>query len=258
MAEVTKFSIYRPSLKIEQLNQTITYGSVFLLGVGAGWIIEGHYWNIFLTSYIPALATLLAAFYGAKYAFKFQNDKDVYLEKKLNLVNANKSIFSLMRMANTLAVYRKEIINPIRNSPTIFLEMPPTLQMEKEFIKLDIESLYFMLETDDRNLLGEVIVEEERYRSTLDAINKRSELHLNEVQPLLERANFVEGGEYSLETIQEILKPRLYSSITQLTEQVLQHVDSTIESLQLISNKLHVSVKKQFPNDTVIKFSIPQ
>lgn len=63
--------------------------------------------------------------------------------------------------------------------------MPPTLDIDKEHIKLNIETLYFLLQTNDRNILGEVLIEEERYRSAIDAINKRSQLHLEEVHQFL-------------------------------------------------------------------------
>ncbi len=102
------------------LNRVIAFGTAFILGVGAGWIIQGEYWSIFLTSYIPALATLLAAFYGAKYAFKFQIDKEAENKRKLDLVSANSAIFTLMRMANALVVYQKRHINVVRESPMRF------------------------------------------------------------------------------------------------------------------------------------------
>lgn len=167
------------------MNKTIYLGSAFLLGVGAGLIIQGKDWANFLTSYIPALATLVAAYYGAKFAFQFQNDKELIAEKKHNIISANTAIFTLSRMANKLFIYQRDIIEPFLNKATAFIEMPPTLDIDKEHIKLNIETLYFLLQTNDRNILGEVLIEEERYRSAIDAINKRSQLHLEEVHQFL-------------------------------------------------------------------------
>ncbi len=42
------------------------FGIIFILGVGAGWILQGQHWDVLPTSYVPVLATLIAAFYGAK------------------------------------------------------------------------------------------------------------------------------------------------------------------------------------------------
>lgn len=240
-----------------KVNRTITLGATFILGFAAGWLAEGKHWDVFLTSYIPSLATLVAAFYGAKYAFQFQKDKETEDSKNRNVVNGNNSIFALMRMANKLAIFQRQIINPIRNSPARFLEMPSTITQEKDDIKLNIEKLYFLLETDDRNLLGEIMVEEDRYRSAIDAINLRSQLHLHEVQPLLERAGFVAGGQYSFAQIEGMLGQRLYATISQATDDVIRHVDATVVSIKSVSDKLTASLKKQYPDEKIISFAIP-
>ena len=241
------------------MHRIFTYGVTFIFGVGAGWIAQGNYWDVLLTSYVPAVATLIAAFYGAKYAFQFQREKEIEDNKRRNVVNGNSAIFSMALMASKLVNFQKQIIEPVRsNSQTRFLEMYPTLDLEKDDIKLDIESLYFLLETDDRNLLGEVSAEEGRYRSALDAINERSRLHRQEVQPLLERAGFVQGvGNYSDAQLEHALGNRLYTTLQQATEETIYHVDSTVISLKQITDKLRASLKKQYPNETIISFTIP-
>ena len=60
----------------------VTIGIIFILGVGAGWIASGKYMNVLFSYYVPALATLLAAFYGAKFAFEFQRKKEMEDDRK--------------------------------------------------------------------------------------------------------------------------------------------------------------------------------
>jgi hypothetical protein len=238
-------------------NQLIPIGSSFILGAGAGWIAKGEYLSVFFTAYVPALVTLLAAYFGAKFAFDFQRDREIEAEKNKNLVNGNLAIFKLISMLNTLIAYQKQIIQPFRNNPTAFLEMSPTLQLTKEDISINIETLSFLLDTDDRNLIGEIAVERERFKSSLDAINERSVVHRQEAQPLLAAAGVVQGGNYAFEQIEAVLGNRIYVTLHQATDQVIEHVDSTISSIQEICNKLTESLKKQFPNSTVLRFSIP-
>ena len=240
------------------MKKIIALGAAFILGVGAGWIIQGRYWDVFLTSYIPALATLLAAFYGAKYAFQFQNDKELKDTNKRNLINTNAAIFSLSRMANKLYIYQRDIIEPARDKQVRFLELRPTLDIEKERVKLDIESLYFLLETDYRNLLSEVIIEEERYRSAIDDINTRSKIHLLEVQPLLEKSGLTAGGTYTIHEIEMLLGNRLYLMLQQSTEQIISNVDRTLVSLKQVSNKLRDGIKVLYPDEKVIHFTLPE
>jgi len=127
----------------EKMKKLISYGIIFILGSGAGWILSGKHWNIFFTSYVPALATLLAAFFGAKYAFQFQKDKEEVKNREKNILNGNLAIFNLVRMANTLFVYRKQFIEPFRSKPTAFLEMPPSLDLLEDDIKFNTDDLFF-------------------------------------------------------------------------------------------------------------------
>ena len=73
--------------------------------------------------------------------------------------------------------------------------------------------------TEDPNLLGELSVAGQRYEKALDTINARSKLHLNEVQPKLEKAGIIEGGDYSPEDIEQALGNRLFLTIQQSTSE---------------------------------------
>lgn len=233
----------------------ISLGIPFILGVGAGWIVQGRHWDVFLTSYVPALATLVAAFYGAKYAFQFQKDKAKEDERRLNVVNGNSVIFTMMRMITTLRNVQKQIIEPARSHPARFLQMRPTQYLGDD-IKLNIESLYFLLETDERNILGEVVIEEQRYLSAVQSINERSRIHREEVQPVLERAGVIEGGDYSLRQIENALGGRLYKTLQLVTEDMVNDVDGTILSLKAVADKLRESLKRIYPDDKIIGFDI--
>lgn len=83
----------------------IAAGITFILGVGAGWIAKGSHWDILFTSYVPALATLVAAFYGAKYAFEFQRKKENEDQKKKDLIAAN---ITISRVTNDLFHFQRE------------------------------------------------------------------------------------------------------------------------------------------------------
>jgi hypothetical protein len=235
----------------------ITAGIAFILGVGAGWIVTGSYWDVLFTSYLPALATLLAAFYGAKYAFEFQRRKEAEDKKKKDLVSANIAIYTLMRMANALLVFRKQVIDPFRGRPTAFLEIPAVLHPVGEDIKINSESLYFLLETKELNLLAEILIEEERYKTAIRCINERSDLHRNEIQPLLERAGLKEKGFLSMTQIEEILGSRLFVTLNTSTDQIIDHVDQTITSIQIVSTMFYDCIKRIYPDDQIIRYSFP-
>lgn len=241
-----------------KLKNFFSLAVAFILGVGAGWIIQGRHWDVFATSYIPALATLLAAFYGAKFAFKFQQDKEIEDAKKGNLINANAAIFALSRMANNLFLYQRDVINPARSHPIRFLELRPTQDLEKEFIQFDCNSLAFLLETEHMNLLGETLAEVEKYRAAIETINNRSRLHIQTIQPKMEQFGFTAGNAINLTEIEQCLGDRLNATLLQSTEQVIDHVDSTLETLKATGDRLRKAIKELYPKEKVIGFSFPK
>jgi hypothetical protein len=237
-------------------NCVIIAGISFILGAAAGWIAQGRFLNIFFTSYVPALATLLAAYFGAKYAFDFQRNKEIEDTKRKNIVSGNVVIFNLTQMLNSLLSYQKQIIDPVRKKPSAFIEMSPTTQLSKADISINLDSIYYILETENKNLLGEISVEISRYQRALDAINERSLIHIHEVQPTLEKAGIIHGGDYRPEQVISALGNRLYVTMQDSTAQVIEHVDSTISSLQEVGGKLTQTLKKQFPGESIIGISV--
>jgi len=229
----------------------------FILGTAAGWMVKGQHLDYLFTYYVPAIVTLLAAYYGAKFAFDFQRNKEQQEQKNKNIVSGNLAIFKLITMINSLLSYQRQIIEPVRGKDTAFLEMSPTLPQEKDNISINLDSLSFLLGTDDQNLVGELSVEAARYDAAIAAINERSKVHRNEIQPTLDAAGVVNGGNYLHADIQSVLGERLFHTIHQATDQVIYHVDSTILSLRAISDKLTKALKKIYPDERIIAVGLP-
>jgi len=242
----------------KQADKIITFVAIFIVGVSGGWIVGGRHWDIFFSAYIPALATLLAAYYGARFAFQFQKDKENEDSKKHNVISGNSAIFTLMRMICTLSDIQKQIIDPTRNHLQRFIRMEPGGRFTNEEIKLDIESLYFLLESDDGNLLPELVNESNKYHTAIGAFDERSRIHREEVQPLLDRSGFREGANYSNEQIRTAIGDRLYMTMQRSTEQTINIIDETVISLKKISHRLQASLKKQYPTESIINFEIAE
>lgn len=242
---------------MKNTNRSILVGTAFILGAGAGWIAKGYYLDFLFTHYVPAVVTLLAAFYGAKFAFEFQSDKEKKEEKNRNIVSGNLAIFKLITMINSLLSYQRQIIEPIRGKETAFLEMSPTLPQKMDNISIDLDSLAFLLGTDDLNLVGELYVEAARYDAAIAAINDRSMVHRHEAQPTLDAAGVKNGGNYLHEDIRRVLGERLFYTLHQSTDQVIYHVDTTILSLKEISDKLTKALKALFPDKRILSVGMP-
>jgi len=151
--------------------------------------------DILLQPALSALATLAAAFFGARYAFRLQGRAQARRTVEERVAAGNRAIFVPICQFNTLKTFQNQIIDPIRDDPGAFLNMRASLPFSHDNLTVDFDSLSFLLETNHRQILGELFIEEERFRSAIQAINERSRIHLHICQPLLERAGVVEGGE---------------------------------------------------------------
>ncbi len=239
------------------MNKIISIGFVLLLGIALGWYIKGKHLETLFTVYLPAMATLMAAYFGAKYAFDLQAEKEKEIIKQRNVVNANLTIFNILRMINNLLNYQQQIINPVRDKPTSFLEMSPTLPSEKDKISLNIEMLSFLLSTNNPNILGELSIEDSRYQRAVDAIKERSRIHFSEAQPLLEKAGIIQGGDYLFKDIEKASGNRLYTTLQQSTKQIIEHVDGAIDSLRKVGNELRKAIEDLYPEEKIHSIDVP-
>ncbi len=240
------------------LEKIIFAGFIFLAGVAVGWVIKGKHLNIIFSAYLPALATLFATYLGAKYAFDLHSNKEKSETKNKNIISGNLTIFNIIKMINSLINYKTQIIDPVRNKPSAFLEMRPTPHWNKNDISIKLEDMSFLLGMDDVNLLGELSLAEEKYKNALDAINMRSTIHLQEAQPKIELQGIKEGGDYSMDHLEKSLGNRLFNTLQRSTQEVIEHVEEAIAYLESTGNKLHEILNNAYPQEKILGILMPE
>lgn len=203
---------------------------------------------------LPSLATLLAAFFGAWFAYRLQNKAKEKERKAKDMTSANRAIFTVFQMVNSLHQYRRDIINPYRDKPGMAVAMPSTLPQTHERTEFDFESLSFLLGTTHKKIVFDLFIEEQRFGEALKAINYRSALVVHQMQPALVGAGIQEGADYPQETFAQALGPLLYKSLQRATEQVVFHVDLTVESLRDTKSKMLKAFRELFPGSDFLDF----
>lgn len=180
---------------------------------------------------VNPLATLVAAFAGAWLAFVYQNRQKANEEVRQNISAGNRALVTLFQQANALKLYQIDMIDPYRDSPGRHIQMRPTLPFQEDSMSFDVKSLDFLLSPVTVQVVLDLILEEARYREAIKAINARSQHHFSVVQPKLESAGIIEGGEYTGQDFRNALGELDYMHLKRLTDAVVLHVDRTIESL---------------------------
>ncbi len=207
-----------------------------------------------LDTFVAAVATLLAAFFGAFAAFKLEDRIRRNREIRDNIGAGNRALFTLIRFWNDLAVIRKQIMEPFRNHPGRAVAMPPTQNLEEGRLTLNLGELSFLIARREGTLLNQLLVEEDRYRSLIASLNERARIHFGTAQPALARAGIEEGRDYVLDDIRAALGDPLFYTLDRLTTEIVDHTDCTIRSIEESIDELRLALKRIYPNGVFITF----
>jgi hypothetical protein len=208
----------------------------------------------------PAIATLLAAFFGAWFAYRLQDKVKVRDERAYNISVANRALFTLFQQINILEPIQWQVIDPVRNHPMKFIAMQPVLPLQHEDFQFDFASLGFLLNSSHKQIMLDLFIEQRRFFEAIKAINYRSELHHDQVQPKMERAEIQEGVDYPAEALAakltEALGPRLIKSLQRATDEVIYNVDRTVDSLDEIKGKMIMTFKELYPEGDFLNYEV--
>jgi len=205
---------------------------------------------------VNPVATLIAAFAGAWFAFIYQNQQKVAEELRQNISAGNRALVTLFQQANSLKLYQTDIIGPHRNSPGRHIQIRPTLPFHEDSLKFEIKSLDFLLLPKSAQVVLDLILEEARYSEAIKTINARSKHHISIIQPKLESAGFVEGMEYTDKALKNVLGELDYLHLKRLTDAVVMHVDRTVDSLVSMKDRLRTALTEKYPKAKFINFEL--
>lgn len=212
--------------------------------------------TIKLSDAVTAASTLLAAFLGAWLAYRLQDNARKSTERNTNISAANKALFTAFQQVNSLRLFQMDFIDPHRGNPGIFISMSPVIQEDHKDIRYDFDSLNFLLSTKHKQIVLDLFIEQQRFEAAIKAINFRSELHIQQVQPAIALAGIKEGVDYPAEAFAKALGPLLFKTLQRQTEQVVYHVDRTVKSLEEVKCKMRVIFLELFPDNNFLDFEL--
>ncbi len=203
--------------------------------------------------FLPAVATLVAAYAGAWYASTLKQEAASKEQRLRQIGTGARALFTMWRQLNTIAQIQEDVIDKYRNYPPAPLAMPPLTVQLDDSTRLDIDSLAFLLDHGKSELLANLCIAETRFVHAIDAIRRRSALHANEVQPKLENM-LPEGRNLTPEELRGIVGARLFQLLIDQTREVIAKTDDAVETLEAVAANLHSTLKTVFPES---KFPLP-
>lgn len=200
---------------------------------------------------LTALTTLVAAFAGAHYAFQLQNKAKLSENIDRNVAATNRAIFALLNNFNKFCNFRDQFINEFRDNDFKYLYILPAVGMVRPS-EIDFDSLSFIFDHKNRNLLAEMSLNQSETESAIDIIQLRSALHNDSIQRKVDEAGLNREDQITIGAVREAVGERDFAQIQSMTDQMISSVDSVIETSERLINELQSTVKEIYPGHTVI------
>ncbi|WP_460139650.1 hypothetical protein [Pseudomonas sp. S2_E01] len=201
----------------------------------------------FAKDFLPAVATLIAAYAGAWYGAALVRDAAQEDERKRQIGAGARAMFTLWRQVNIVAQIQLDFVDDYRDNPSVVISLPPIDYPLDEPPRLDLDSLAFFLDLGDSGVLETLVIAEQNFLHALDVVRTRSALHLTQIQPILEKI-LPKGGPVSHASLEQALGPRLFSQLIDQTKRLIFRVDRSIEDLDKVADELYAALKKGFPD----------
>lgn len=209
-------------------------------------------WQIWM----GAAATLVAAYAGARYAFQINKQHEERRENEQKRLAGNRAVLALWRQLNTLNGVLKLNLNPHRGDPRRYFSVKAVRVLPSILPRLDIDSIAFLLDGKNPNLLGHLDKAQHMAFSAMDFLAERSRMHVEEVQPLIEEENRRRLAGNAPRRDEDILGERLFRRINDLTNKSFETFDESVSETRLQIDALSNELRMMFPKQNVI-FLIP-
>lgn len=202
---------------------------------------------------IGAIATLIAAFLGAFFAFRLNEKREEIKIQEEHLGAANRAIFTLMRAYNYIAGYNKQYIAPHKDKPEAYVAIPPSIGNSNPEFKIDFDSISFLIPLKKSKILGDLAEFEVLFATIIEVLKTRNHILANIVQPAMEASGAKHGGDVYLDEIDEVIGDRISNTMKSLTGDLIEIMELGEERSEHLMQQLHETMVNLFPGKNVIR-----
>mgnify|MGYP000370172298 CR=1 FL=1 len=207
--------------------------------------------NLDWEDYISSLATLIATFLGAWFAFHLTNRARIREENENKFMHLSKSLFVLMRQINVIEGFGKDI-DRYQEDEKLAFEMPAYKTNEYNDLKLDFDGLAFLASTDYVQDLLHLTIEQERFEQVLECLRIRHAHYNEKVMPEMIASDLTDR-KASLDEYISKLRDETYKGALQGARQVRLEINAYRESSLVMHKRLHSIAKALFPEQSFIE-----
>ena len=179
-----------------------------------------------------ALSALFGTFLGAYLAFFFERRHIDKKERDTQISAAKHAQFAIVAQHTAVKNMKEQVLDPQRDNPQRHLTLKP-FSVLAQLPNLNIDSLVFMLEGEGAQLLNELMITEQKFRTLLGALDQRNQRH-----ELMQRQIAKSGLNAFDDATVTILKD--------MTDSIFGLSDDALSGLQESFEKLRIYIEKKF------------
>jgi hypothetical protein len=201
---------------------------------------------------LAGISTLIGAFY----AFRLSERKEKEGERARRIHALNKALFSLGRQVNAIQYIRVEISPYDTDEKRLFgceAAMPPGYSD----VRVNFESLSFLLDSHDPDLLLRLSVEQDGFHQVMRAISLRAQYFVDQFQPAV-MASGIMPGPFTLNEAREKIGPLVFDSALNYTTSMFTALDEALPRLQQILVELEALSRQLYPGERFLRLALKQ
>ena len=202
---------------------------------------------------LQGLVTLVAAFGGAYFAFYLREnqDRNIVIEKNISAINT--ALFTLARQESAIDGIWKSICHLEKNKKRT-RKLRVIGVADYKSIKLNIDSLSYLISEGHKNLLFELALTQDRFELTTGVLELRNSIHLHEFQPAIFKLGVKSIGEITEEELIEMVGGYIYGNLNSATDNLYETVSKCKESLSTIRDDVYSTAITLFPKSRIVYF----
>jgi hypothetical protein len=196
---------------------------------------------------VAILATLVAAFAGAWGAFLLESQRRKREERDRNFGAANRAIYTIFNLWNTLEQFRKEALEPHRGKPDAWLNLAAQPAMSVGEHRFEAGDLQFLLQSKHAPIYAALFLEEQRFKLAVGLIRERNQLVLEQVFPRMAAAGFAVGLSVARDEVERALGIDVVHKLKTITTALYTNIDEDLSSLRLRYGELRSAITELYP-----------
>lgn len=193
----------------------------------------------------------IGTFFGAWAAFQFQISEQARKDKKSEAAAGRRALLVLCNQYGQTKRFYKQALSEFKDDPFRWVTLQP-FDAFHSYLRLDINSLGFLMDSSEPNIIQEVLLAEEVFLELVTTVHQRNDIHLNQLQLATQKLE-LDSLPASDEALKELLGQRLVAVLKDFTNSTYDLADAVLIHNETIFKRLNAFLNMHYSHYQSLK-----